>query len=43
MKSAKSTPKKAVKPAYKEPMRPMKPNSNADKGKPLSNNKSKKK
>lgn len=30
----KNTP---VKPSYEEPMRPVKPNSNADKGKPLSN------
>lgn len=39
----KKAAKKPVKPSYKEPMRPAKPNSNADKGKPLSNNKSKKK
>jgi len=35
-------PSKPVKPSYEEPMRPKKPNSNSDKGKPLSNNKSKK-
>ena len=32
---------KPVKPSYEEPMRPKKPNSNADKGKPMSNQKSK--
>lgn len=32
---------KAVKPSYEEPMRPKKPNSNSDKGKPLSNDKAK--
>lgn len=44
MKSKSSArPSKPVKPSYEEPMRPKKPNSNADKGKPLSNNKAKKK
>lgn len=38
-----SMPSKPVKPSYEEPMRPKKPNSTADKGKALSNNKAKKK
>ena len=35
--------KKPVKPSYEEPKRPKMPNTNGDKGKPLSNAKSKKK
>lgn len=44
MKSkSKSMPSKAVKPSYEEPMRPKKPNSNSDKGKPQDQGKSKSK
>jgi len=42
MKNKKSPmPKKAVKPSYQEAPKP-KPNSNSNKGKPLDNNKSRK-
>jgi len=36
-------PSKAVKPSYEEPMRPVKPNSNSDKGKPQDQGKGKSK
>lgn len=39
----KATHKKPMKASYKEPIKPKKPHSNHDKGKPLSNNKSGKK
>lgn len=43
MRKKSSMPNKPNKPSYEEPMRPKKPNSNADKNKPLSNAKDKKK
>lgn len=41
MRKKSPMPSKSVKPSYKEPMRPIKPNCDSDKEKPLSNNKSK--